>query len=117
MSGGRWELLILNWVELAEDWDGRGVGAYLAGDALLAMDGDAHCIATVLRPAVLRLAAPVTARFDPDPGSGRQLLGAQLAARTTELAPPSGSPSSGDPSPRAANISRGSSTFTPSETM
>lgn len=43
-------LLILNSVQVAPKWRGYGVGAYLAGEALLSMDGDAQCVATVPAP-------------------------------------------------------------------
>lgn len=43
-------LLILNSVSLAPAWRGFGVGALLAGEALLTLEGDASCIATYLGP-------------------------------------------------------------------
>lgn len=50
MNGVGSSLLILNSVDVVPGWRGYGVGVYLAGEALLAMDGDAHCVATVPAP-------------------------------------------------------------------
>lgn len=44
------QLLILNSVKLTDLWRGYGLGPLLAGEALLALDGDAHCIATYPAP-------------------------------------------------------------------
>lgn len=44
------QLLILNSVTVHEPWRGYGVGALLAGEAILALDGDAQCVATYPAP-------------------------------------------------------------------
>jgi GNAT superfamily N-acetyltransferase len=49
-SGFGPSLVILNSVELADAWRGRGIGAFLAGVALQALSGDAACIATFPAP-------------------------------------------------------------------
>lgn len=40
----------MNSVTLASRWRGYGIGALLAGEAILALDGDAHCVATYPAP-------------------------------------------------------------------
>jgi len=44
------QLLILNSVTVHEPWRGYGVGALLVGEAILALDGDAQCVATYPAP-------------------------------------------------------------------
>jgi hypothetical protein len=44
------KLLILNSVKLTDRWRGYGVGALLAGEAILALYGDAQCVATYPAP-------------------------------------------------------------------
>ena len=49
-EGAGSSLLILNSVTLASPWRGYGVGALLAGEAMLALDVDAHCVAAYPAP-------------------------------------------------------------------
>lgn len=49
-DGNGSSLLILNSVQLADRWRGFGVGALLAGEAILGLDGDAHVVATYPAP-------------------------------------------------------------------
>jgi len=50
LEGGGSSLLILNSITLTDRWRGYGVGAFLAGQALLALGDDASCIATYPAP-------------------------------------------------------------------
>jgi hypothetical protein len=50
VDGSGSSVLILNSVRLATRWRGFGIGALIAGQAILGLDGDAHVVATYPAP-------------------------------------------------------------------